>query len=187
MDEKNNLILKAKALEEQILKKNVKLHDLVVSMKKKLTDERLQMLEEEKLMSKISLLENIKKKLSYEELLRLFILETFSVKLNNVNESHNLLNKNFEFSIDELKLLFQNKQLIQDILNFLNDYLNENISQFYLENMIFHQFNQIIFKEIENFFFSLAKNVENLIKDHNSHSFNTNICKINLKVLNEIY
>ena len=34
MDEKNNLILKAKALEEQILKKNVKLHDLVVSMKK---------------------------------------------------------------------------------------------------------------------------------------------------------
>ena len=72
MDEKNNLILKAKALEEQILKKNVKLHDLVVSMKKKLTDERLQMLEEEKLMSKISLLENIKKKLSYEELLRLF-------------------------------------------------------------------------------------------------------------------
>ena len=82
MNEKNNLILNAKELEKNICMKKAKLHDYQILAKKREIDEKNLMVEVEKLSIQISLYNLIKQKLYYDKLLRLFILNTFSIKSN---------------------------------------------------------------------------------------------------------
>jgi len=182
--EKGDLANFAKQVEDNINFYNHKLQDYQIYLKKHQFDEEINMLEEENMSIDNQRNILIHQLINYEELLRLFILETFSTKFKQNYIPQNLLTTtNLVFFKYELLFVFKQAKFSEQIFNFLIDYINESIIYTEIKSILNDVITHLQFKEIEEFFLISAKFIENLIIEKNYDKYSQNTANFNFGVM----
>jgi len=182
--EKGDLANFAKQVEDNINFYNIKLQDYQIYLKMQQYDEEINMLEEENMSIENQRNLLIQQVLNYEELLRLFILETFSTKFKQNYIPQNLLTTtNLVFFKYEMLFVFKQSKFSEQLFNFLIDYINESILYTEVQSILNDVISHLQFKEIEEFFLILAKFIENLIIEKNYDNYSKNTANFNFGVM----